>query len=203
MPKQRSYGRQRYEIEFTGDSLEAGCHRLFGPKGNRLLLGLLFILLAVWGIYGTWLSQTPYGHGNWWYLAHDYHALDSGADSFARVFYVLFLLMGIRLLCPAGAIQISNRSQVTHTYDAIDVSGFRRKYFGSGRGGDVYGIRFFVNGSKKTIFHGSIAPPVAYRILLRLETLGLDGVADPKLHSPVKLGLLGRKEEELDRGMGI
>jgi hypothetical protein len=218
MPKQQYYGRQKYEITFTDDSLEARCHLPFGPKRNRTLISLVFILLAAWGIYRTWFSRSPNGHSNWWYLAHNYPTLDSAPAAFATVIYVLFLLMGIRLLCPAGAILICSRSQVTttripwysfmghwvtQTYDALDVSGFRLKYFGSGRGGNVYGIRFFVNGSKKTIFHGSIEPPEAYRILLRLKSLGLDVAADPKLLSRVKLGLQDRKEEELDRRMGI
>ncbi|HWE84177.1 MAG TPA: hypothetical protein VG267_04490 [Terracidiphilus sp.] len=219
MPKQQYYGRQKFEITFTGDSLEARCHLPFGPKRNRILFSLLLILLAVWGSYRTWLLPGgAYGRSTWWYFAHHYSLLDPGALVFATGFYVLFLLTGTRLLCPAGAILTCNRSQVTttripwysftghwvtHAYDALDVSGFRLKYFGSGRGGSVYGIRFFVNGSAKTIFHGSIEPPEAYRILLRVKNLGLDVASDPKLLSRVKLGLLDRQEEELDRRMGI
>jgi hypothetical protein len=90
---------------------------------------------------------------------------------------------------------------VTHTYEAIDVSGFHLKFYGSGKGGSVYGIRFYVNGSTKSIFHGSIQPPEAYRILLGLKSLGWDVPLDPKLLSHVKMGLYDRKEEELDRRM--
>jgi hypothetical protein len=83
----------------------------------------------------------------------------------------------------------------------IDVSGFQLKFYGRDKGQSVYGIRFFVNGSTKSIFHGSIDPPEAYRILLGLKSLGLDVPPDPKLLSHVKLGLYDRKEEELDRRM--
>jgi hypothetical protein len=218
MPKQHYYGRQKFEIEFTGDSLEARCNLPFGPKRNCILFSALLNGLAVWGIYRTWLWPGPYGHSARWYLAHHYSVLDTGALIFGTAFYVLFSLLGIRLVCPAGAILSCNRSQVTttripwysftgrwvtRTYDAIDVSGVRLKYFGSSNGGSVYGIRFLVNGSKKTIFHGSIEPPEAYRILLRLKSLGLDVAPDPKLLSRVKMGLLDRKEEELDRRMRI
>jgi hypothetical protein len=144
-------------------------------------------------------------------LAPDDAAIQTGV--FAPI-----LLLVIRLLCPAGAILICDRSHVTttripwysftgrwvtRTYEAIDVSGFRLKFFGSGEGGSVYGIRFFVNGSSKTIFRGSIEPPEAYRILLRLKNLGFDVPHDPKLLSRVKLGLMDREEEELDRRMRI
>lgn len=219
MPKQQYYGRQKYEITFTGDSLEARCHLPFGPKRNRILFSLLLILLAAWGIYRTWLSRGGvYGRSTWWYFTHHYSLLDPGVLVFATGFYVLFLLMGIRLLCPAGAVLICSRSQVTttripwysftgrwvtRTYDALDVSGFCLKYFGSNKGQSVYGIRFSVNGNTKTIFRGSIEAPEAYRILLRVKNLGLDVAADPKLLSRVKLGLLDRQEEELDRRMGI
>jgi hypothetical protein len=212
------YGRQKYEIEATGDSLEARCNLPFGPRRNCLLLSALIIGLGVWQVYRIWLSPSPYGHSNWWYLAHGYSAYHLDAVIFGTAFSVLFLLLGIRLICPAGAILSCNRSQVTttripwysftgrwvtHTYDALDVSGFCLKYFGSSKGQSVYGIRFFVNGSKKTIFRGSIEPPEAYRILLRLKNLGLDVAPDPKLLSRVKMGLLDRKEEELDRRMRI
>jgi len=83
----------------------------------------------------------------------------------------------------------------------LDVSGFRLKVFSNNKG-IVYGIRFYVNGSKKSIFRGSIEPPEAYRILRGLKSLGLDVASDPKLLSRVKVELWNRKEEELDRRMG-
>jgi hypothetical protein len=218
MPKQQYYGRQKYEFNFTGDSLEARCNLPFGPKRNCVLFSALLNGLAVWGIYRTWLWAGPYGHSTLWYLAHHDSVLDSGAVVFGTGSYILFLLLAIRLVCPAGAILSCDRSQVTttripwysftgrwvtHTYNALDVSGFCLKYFGSGRGGSVYGIRFFVNGSKKTIFRGSIEPPEAYRILRGLKGLGHDVPHDSKLLSRVKLGLLDREEDELDRRMRI
>lgn len=219
MPKQHYYGRQKYEIKFTGDSLEARCHLPFGPRQNCLLLSALLNGLAAWGIYRTWLTPGgAYGHSTLWYLTHHISVLSPGAVVFATAIYILFSLLGVRLVRPAGAVLTCNRSQVTTTripwysftghwvtctYNASDVSGFRLKFFGSGRGGNVYGIRFLVNGRKKTIFHGSIEPPEAYRILLRLKSLGLDVPPDPKLLSRVKLGLLNREDEELDGRMRI
>jgi hypothetical protein len=219
MPKEQYYGRQKFEISFTGDSLEARCHLPFGPRRNLLLFSGLLIFLGLWSIYRTWLLPGGvYGRSNWWYLTHHFSLREPGSIFFATALFVLLLLMGIRLLCPAGAVLICSRSRVattripwysftghwvTHTYDPLDVSGFRLKCFGSGRGGNIYGIRFFVNGSARSIFRGSIEPPEAYRILLRLKSLGLDVASDPKLISRVKLGLLDRKEEELDRRMGI
>ena len=212
------YGRQKFEIEATGDSVEARCHLPFGPRRNCLWFGALMAAAGGWLICWIWFSSGPYGHSNWWYLAHGYSAFHLGEAIFGTAFSMLFVLSGIRLTCPAGAILSCTRSLVTttripwysftgrwvtRTYDAIDVSGFRLKYFGSSSGGSVYGIRFFVNGSKKTIFHGSIDPPEAYRILLRLKELGLDVPPDPKLLSRVKMGLLDREEEELDRRMRI
>lgn len=178
----------------------------------------MFLGLTIWGIYKAWLSSDSYGHNNLWYLAHNYTVLNFDSVVMVTVFYVLFLLGGIRLLCPAGAILVCNRNQVTttripwysftgrwvkRTYNTLDVSGFRLKFYGSGRSGNVYGIRFLVNGEKKSIFRGSIEPPEAYRILLGLKSLGLDVESDPKLLSRVKLKLLNRKEEELDRRMRI
>jgi hypothetical protein len=212
------YGRQKYEIEATGDTLEARCNLPFGPRRNCLFLCTLMVSLAAWQMYRIWLSPGRYAHSNWWYLAHGYSASSLGAVTFGTAFAILFALLGIRLVCPAGAILSCTRDQVTttripwysftgrwvtRTYETIDVSGFRLKFFGSGRGGNVYGIRFLVNGKKKTIFRGSIEPPEAYRILLRLKNLGLDVAPDPKLLSRVKLGLLDRKEEELNRRMRI
>ena len=45
--------------------------------------------------------------------------------------------------------------------------------------------------------------PEAYRILRGLKSLGLDVAPDPKLLSRVKLGILERQDEELDRRMRI
>jgi hypothetical protein len=211
--RDRYYGRQNYEIKVTSDSLEARCNLPFGPKRNAFMLSALLIGLAAWGMYRTWLSQDSHGYSNWWRLAHHYSVLDSDSIVISTAVFGLFLMMGIRLLCPAGAILICDRSQVTttripwysftghwvtHTYDALDVSGFRLKVFSNNRG-TVYGIRFYVNGSKKSIFRGSIEPPEAYRILLGLKSLGLDVAPDPKLLSRVKLGLIDRRDEELDR----
>jgi hypothetical protein len=216
--RKRDGGRFQYEIKITSESLEARCNLPFGPERNRLLFSVLIIGIAVWGIYRGWLSPDSYGHNNWWYLAHHYRVLDFHDAVFASAIFTLFLLLGIRLLCPAGAILICDRLQVTttripwycftgswvtRTYNAPDVSGFRLKFFGSGQGGNIYGIRFLVNGRKKTVFRGSIDPPEAYRILLGLKSLGLDVAPDPKLLSRVKLGLMSRKEEELDRRMRI
>ena len=147
---------------------------------------------------------------------HHYSVLDINSLVIASVLIGMFLAMGIRLLCPAGAILLCDRNQVTttripwysftghwvtRTYDAIDVSGFQLKFYGSGDGGNVYGLRFFVNGTTKSIFYGSIEPPEAYRILRGLKSLGFDVPPDPKLLSRVKMGLYDRKEEELDRRM--
>lgn len=133
----------------------------------------------------------------------------------ATVAFGVFLLMGVRLICPAGAILICDREQVkttripwysftgrwiTRAYNVLDVSGFRLKLYSSVRG-QVYGIRFFVNGSTRSIFVGSIEPPEAYRILRGLQSLGLDVEPDPKLLSRVKVELLDRQDEELDRRM--
>jgi hypothetical protein len=214
--RKRYYGRQRYDIKVTTDSVEARCNLPFGPKRNCILLSAMMIGLTVWGIYKAWLSPNSNGHNNWWYLAHHYTVLDFGTVEIGTVVYVLLLLMGIRLLCPAGAILVCDRNQVTTTripwysftghwvtriYNVLDVSGFRLKFYGSGRSGNVYGIRFLVNGEKKSIFRGSIEPPEAYRILLGLKSLGMDVGSDPKLLSRVKLELLNRKEEELDHRM--
>ena len=133
----------------------------------------------------------------------------------ATAAFGVFLLMGVRMLCPAGAVLTCDRNQVTttripwycftgrwvtHTYNVLDVSGFQLKLYSSVRG-QIYGIRFFVNGSTKSIFVGSIEPPEAYRILRGLQSLGLDVEPDPKLLSRVKVGLLDRQDEELDRRM--
>jgi hypothetical protein len=216
--RKRYYGRQNYEIKVTNDSLEARCNLPFGPKRNGSMFSALLIGLAAWGMYRTWLSQDSHGYSNWWRLAHHYSVLDSGSIVISTAFYGLFLLLGIRLLCPAGAILICDRSQVTttripwysftgrwvaHRYSASEVTGFRLKFYGFGRGGNVYGIRFLVDGRKKSIFHGSIDPPEAYRILLGLKSLGLDVAPDPKLLSRVKVELMNRKDEELDRRMKI
>jgi hypothetical protein len=216
--RKRDGGRFKYEIKITSDSVEAICGQPFGPKQSRTVLGTLLIGLGIWGIYRSWLSHDSYGHNNWWYLAHHYTVLNFDSVVMSTAILFLFMLLGVRLFCPAGAILICNRAQVTttripwhsftghwvsRTYNVSDVSGFRLGYFGSGRGGNVYGIRFLVNGSKKTIFLGSIDPPEAYRILHGLKSLGLDVANDPKLLSRVKAGLLDRKEEELDRRMRI
>jgi hypothetical protein len=215
--RERYYGRQKYEIKVTGDSLEARCNLPFGPKRNCILLSALMIGLAAWGSYRTWLSQDSLGYSNWWRLAHHYSVLDFNGLLISTAAFGVFLLMGIRLLRPAGAVLICDRNQVTttripwysftgrwvtHTYDALDVSGFRLKVFSSNRG-IVYGIRFYVNGRKKSIFRGSIEPPEAYRILRGLKSLGLDVAPDPKLLSRVKLGILERQDKELDRRMRI
>ncbi|UWZ86756.1 hypothetical protein [Occallatibacter riparius] len=212
------YGRQKFEIETTGDTLKARCNLPFGPKRNCLWFCAVIVSGAAWLNYWMWFSSSSYRHSSWWYLTHGYSADHFDEAIFGTAFSILFVLLGIRLLCPAGAILSCTRSQVTttripwysftgrwvtRTYEAIDVSGFRLKYFGSSTGRSVYGIRFYVNGRKKTIFHGSIEPPEAYRILLRLKNLGLDVPADPKLLSRVKIGLLDRKEDELDRRMRI
>jgi len=214
--RERYYGRQKYEIKVTSDSLEARCNLPFGPKQNRVPFSFLMLVLAAWGIYQTWLSPDSHGYSNWWRLAHHYSVLDFDGLVIATAAFGVFLLMGIRLLCPAGAILLCDRNQVTttripwysftghwvtHTYDALYVSGFRLTCFGSGAGGPAYGIRFFVNGTKKSIFLGSIEPPEAYRILLGLKSLGLDVASDPELLSRVKMGLYDREEEELDRRM--
>jgi hypothetical protein len=216
--RERYYGRQKYDINVTSDSVEARCNLPFGPKRNCIFFSAVMLGLAVWGIYRTWLSSDSIGHNNWWYLTHSSTVLDFHEVLIATGFFVLFLLLGIRLLCPAGAILVCDRKQVTTTripwysftghwvtraYNASEVSGFRLKFYGSGRGGNIYGIRFLVNGRKKSIFRGSIEPPEAYRILLGLKSLGLDVASDPKLLSRVKLELLNRKEEELDRRMRI
>jgi hypothetical protein len=216
--RERYCGRQKYGIKVTSDSVEARCNLPFGPKRNCILFSAMLIGLGVWGIYRTWLSSDSYGHSNSWYLAHYNTVSDFDTVVMATVVYVLFLLLGIRLLCPAGAILICDRNQVrttripwycftgrwvTRLYNTSEVSGFRLKFYGSGRGGNVYGIRFLVNGRKKSIFRGSIEPPEAYRILLGLKSIGLDVASDPKLLSRVKLEILNRKEEELDRRMRI
>src|ERR1700722_2177994 len=108
MARQQYYGRQKFGIKFTGDSIEARCHLPFGSKRNRILFSLFLILLAAGEIYWMWFSQDRFGHSNRWYLAHHYSAPHPGAAAIAIVFYPLFLLMGIRLLCPAGAILICN-----------------------------------------------------------------------------------------------
>lgn len=215
MPE-RYYGRQKYEIEVTDDSLEARCNLPFGPKQNRIAFSFLMLGLAAWGIYRTWLSPDSQGYNNWWRLAHHYSMLDFDGVVIVTAIYASFTLIGIRLVCPAGEVLICDRNRVTtrripwysftgrwvtHTYNALDVSGFRLKFYGSGRGGSVYGIRFYVNGSTKSIFHGCIESPEAYRMLLGLKSLGLDVPPDPKLISHVKRGLYDRKEEELDRRM--
>jgi hypothetical protein len=216
--RERYSGRQNYEIKVTSDSLEARCNLPFGPKRSRIATSVLMIGLAVVGAYQTWLPKDSLGYSNLWRLAHHYSVLDLDAIMFDTSVYVLFALTGIRLLCPAGAVLICDRNRVTttripwfsftghwvtRTYDTLDVSGFRLKYFGSGKGRSVYGIRFFVNGQSKTIFRGSIEPPEAYRILRGVKGLGLDVADDPELLSRVKAGLLDRKEEELDRRMRI
>lgn len=214
--RERYYGRQKFEIKITSDSLEARCNLPFGPKKNRVAFSVFMLGMAAWAMYRTWLSRDSLGYSNWWRLTHHYSILDFGGVVLCTAFYVVFLLMGIRLLCPAGAVLIYDRIQVTttripwysftghwvtHTYNALDVSGFRLKYYGSSKGQSVYGIRFYVNGSAKSIFHGSIEPPEAYRILQGLKGLGLDVPPDPKLLSRVKMGLYDRQEEELDRRM--
>lgn len=170
---------------------------------------------AAWGMYRTWLSPDSHGFSNWWRLAHHYSVLDFGGIVMATATFGMFLLMGVRMLCPAGAVLTCDRNQVTttripwysftgrrvtHTYNVLDVSGFHLKLYSSVRG-QIYGIRFFVNGSTKSIFVGSIEPPEAYRILRGLQSLGLDVEPDPKLLSRVKMELLDRQDEELDRRM--
>lgn len=214
--RERYYGRQKFEIKVTSDTLEARCNLPFGPKGNRIALSAAMICLGAWGMYPTWLKPDSLGYTNWWRLAHHYSVLDADGLVLATALFGLVLLLGIRLLCPAGAILRCDRNQVTttripwysftghwvtHTYNTLDVSGFCLKYYGSNKGQSVYGIRFFVNGSTKSIFHGSIEPPEAYRILLGLKSLGLDVPPDPELLSRVKMGLYDREEEELDRRM--
>jgi hypothetical protein len=214
--REQYYGRHKFGIKVTSDSLEARCNLPFGPRRNSIAGGVVLISLAVLGPYPVWLSRDSLGYSNWWRLTHHYSILDFGGVTIATVIYVLFLLMGIRLLCPAGAVLICNRNQITttripwysftghwatHTYSASEISGFRLKLYGSGRGGNIYGIRFLVNGSKKSIFHGSIEPPEAYRILRGLKSLGFDVPPDSKLLSRVKMGLYDRQEEELDRRM--
>ena len=216
--RQQYYGRQKYEIKVTSDSLEARCTLPFGPKRNSVLFCVLLNGFALWRIYRTWLSPDSVGYSNWWRLTHHYSVLDFPFMVIATAIYGVFSLLGIRLLCPAGAVLMCDRNQVTttripwysftgrwvtHAYNASQVSGFRLKFYGSGKGGNVYGIRFLVNGRKKSIFHGSIEPPEAYRILLGLKSLGLDVAPDPKLLSRVKVELLNRKDEELDRRMRI
>ncbi|HEY2471635.1 MAG TPA: hypothetical protein VGI45_27860 [Terracidiphilus sp.] len=216
--RERYSGRHKYEIKVTNETLEARCNLPFGPKPNRIFTGLLMIGLAAWGIYPTWLKPDSLGYTNLWRLTHHYSVLDFPLLVIATALFGMFLLFGIRLFCPAGAILTCDRNQVTTTripwysftghwvtraYDALDVSGFRLKRFGSGAGGAVYGIRFFVNGNTKSVFRGSIEPPEAYRILLGLKSLGLDVPPDPELLSRVKMGLYDRKEEELDRRMRL
>ena len=218
MPKQQYYGRQKYEITVTDESLEARCHLPFASRRGRVSLCIVMICGAILGIYGTWFAPGPTGRSNWWYLTHHYSLFSPDSVAVGTILWALFLLLGIRLLCPAGAILSCDRNQVTttripwysftgrwvtRTYNALDVSGFCLKYFGSGDLGSVYGIRFFVNGSKRTIFRGSIEPPEAYRILSGLKGLGHDVPHDPMLLSRVKLGLMDREEEELDRRMRI
>jgi len=216
--RERYYGRQKFEIKVTSDSLEARCNLPFGPRRNLIAFSAFMVCLAAWMIYRTWLSQDSHGYSNWWRLTHHYSILDFGGVAMATAFYSLFFLTGIRLLCPAGAVLICDHNQitttripwysftgrwVTSTYNALDVSGFRLKFYGSGRGGNVYGIRFYVNGCAKSIFHGSIEPPEAYRILRGLKSLGLDVPPDPKLLSRVKVGILDRQDDELDRRMRL
>jgi len=216
--RKRYYGPQQFEIKVTSDSLEARCNLPFGPKRNRIAGSVVAIGAAALILYPTWLSRNSDGHSNWWRLTHHYSMLDFDGVVIATAFLVLLSLIGIRLFCPAGAILICDRNQVatsripwysftgrwvTRTYNSLDISGFRLKYYfwGSSHGRSVYGIRFFVNGTTKSIFHGSIEPPEAYRILIELKSLGLDVPADPELLSHVKTGLYDRKEEELDRRM--
>lgn len=216
--RQAYYGRQKFEIETTSDSLKARCNLPFGPKRNCAFFALIMIGFALWGVYTTWLSPDSLGHSNLWRVAHHYSVLDFSSVMIATAIFGLFLPIGIRLLCPAGAVLTCDRNQVTttripwysfigrwatQTYNASEVSGFRLKFYGSGRSGNVYGIRFLVNGRRKSIFHGSIEPPEAYRILLGIKSLGLDVAPDPKLLSRVKAELLNRKDEELDRRMRI
>lgn len=212
--RKRYYGRQKFEIKVTSDSLEAICYLPLGPKQSRMFMSTVLFALGGWGFYNTWLSTPPYGRSIWWHVARHYPVPNLDSILVASAFYLLFLLLGIRLLCPAGAILVCNRNQVTttripwysftgtwvtRTYNSSDVSGFRLKFYGSGRSGNVYGIRFLVNGRKRSIFHGSIEPPEAYRILAGLKSLGLDVAPDPKLLSRVKVELLNRRDEELER----
>ena len=178
--RERYSGRHKFEIEVTNDRLEARCNLPFGPKRNLICFGAFLIGLSGWGSYRTWLSQDSHGYSNWWRLTHHYSVLDFGGIVMATVAFGVFLLMGVRLICPAGAILICDREQVkttripwysftgrwiTRAYNVLDVSGFRLKLYSSVRG-QVYGIRFFVNGSTRSIFVGSIEPPEAYRILV-------------------------------------
>ncbi len=141
---ERYSGRQKFEIEVTDDRLEARCNLPFGPKQNRIWFSTLLIGLSAWGIYRTWLSQDSIGYSNWWRLAHHYSVLDFRGVVTASAVFGLFLLLGIRFLCPAGAILVCDRNKVTttrvpwysftgrwvtRTYDALDVSGFRLKYY--------------------------------------------------------------------------
>jgi hypothetical protein len=214
--RERYYGRRKFEIKVTSDSLEARCNLPFGPRRNSIAFGVLMVGLAAWMLYRTWLAPDSHGYSNWWRLTHHRSMLDFNGVVIVSAFYALFSLAGIRFFCPAGAILICDRNRVTttripwysftgrwvtRTYEAIDVSGFRLKFYGSGDGGNVYGIRFFVNGTTKSIFHGGIDPPEAYRILRGLKSLGFDVPPDPKLLSRVKMGLLDRQDEELDRRM--
>jgi len=104
--RERYYGRQKFEIEVTSDSLEARCNLPFGPKRNGIMFRALMIGLAAWGMDRTWLVQDSLGYSNLWRLAHHYSVLDLGSILIATAAFGLFLLLGIRLLCPAGAILI-------------------------------------------------------------------------------------------------
>jgi hypothetical protein len=112
---EKYYGRQKFEIKVTSDSLGARCNLPFGPKRNRIALCALLLVLAAWVMYRTWLSKDSLGYSNWWRLTHHYSILDFGGVMIATAFYVLFLLMLIRLLCPAGAILTCDRDHVTTT----------------------------------------------------------------------------------------
>jgi hypothetical protein len=147
--RERYYGRQKFEIKVTSDSLEAQCNLPFGPKRNRVLTSLLLLGLAVCGMYQTWLSGDSLRYSNWGRLTHHYSVLHPGSIVFASSFYAVFLLMGIRLLCPAGAILSCDRNQVattripwysftgrwvTRSYNVLDESGFHLKLFSSDEG---------------------------------------------------------------------
>ena len=151
--RQRDSGPNQYEISAAGNSLKATCNLPFGPKRSRFGLAALLIALSVLISCGTWLWPKAYGHGNWWYLAHHYTMLDFDDALIGTAVGFLSLLAGIRYLCPAGAVLICDRSQVTttripwycftgrwvtHMYNASEVSGFRLKLFDSRSGGTVY-----------------------------------------------------------------
>jgi len=206
---------QGYEIEITKDAVDAKQDDSTTPKGKSRFLAVLLIALSIFDFCMFTMGE---GRSNLWsdLSYRHWHTGLSGDTIFLALIAIavpgFLFLLGARLLFPVGTALHCDRytftvskipwinfqgKWVSESFPLSEVSQLSFAVVASGRGGDVYGIRFFTNGKKNKIFAG-IQPPEASHILNGLASLGADVVHDPEMLTKIQ-ATVRERHMQLDR----